>query len=231
MGHGQPPRPRTVPRLNNKTGLIGMDDWMFPVPERGDRVKEHPVRHVGVRGARQGPGDHHPVEAVDHRGKPALVPVHGELGDVRDPQHVRRVGVEVPLHEVRRGLADLAGVGAPPLRPLQVHGPHGPLAHDPPDDLLRDDDRVGLVKAQHAVDGPVSPCAPTLLEQAGDAGPQHGVPVARGDRAALVIVGAAFQPHGLQTGRQAEFTPDRVDDPRPLPVRQHGRVEARVVGF
>ena len=48
------------------------------------------------------------VEAVDHRGKPALVPVHGELGDVRDPQHVRRVGVEVPLHEVRRGLADLA---------------------------------------------------------------------------------------------------------------------------
>ncbi|ERL17827.1 hypothetical protein HMPREF1231_0396 [Streptococcus pyogenes GA06023] len=22
MGHGQPPRPRTVPRLNNKTGLI-----------------------------------------------------------------------------------------------------------------------------------------------------------------------------------------------------------------
>ena len=49
-------------------------------------------------------------------GKPALVPVHGELGDVRDPQHVRRVGVEVPLHEVRRGLADLAGVGAPPLR-------------------------------------------------------------------------------------------------------------------
>lgn len=24
MGHGQPPRPRTVPRLNNKTGLIGM---------------------------------------------------------------------------------------------------------------------------------------------------------------------------------------------------------------
>ncbi|WP_207390665.1 hypothetical protein, partial [Bifidobacterium longum] len=41
MGHGQPPRPRTVPRLNNKPGLIGMDDWMFPVPERGDRVKEH----------------------------------------------------------------------------------------------------------------------------------------------------------------------------------------------
>ena len=24
MGHGQPPRPRTVPRLNNKTGLIGV---------------------------------------------------------------------------------------------------------------------------------------------------------------------------------------------------------------
>ena len=24
MGHGQPPRPRTVPRLNNKPGLIGM---------------------------------------------------------------------------------------------------------------------------------------------------------------------------------------------------------------
>ncbi len=23
MGHGQPPRPRTVPRLNNKPGLIG----------------------------------------------------------------------------------------------------------------------------------------------------------------------------------------------------------------
>ena len=59
--------------------------------------------------------------------------------------------------------------------------------------------------------------APILLEQARDAGPQHGVPVARGDRAALVIIGAALQPHGLQTGRQAEFTPDRVDDPRPLP--------------
>ncbi|WP_230474268.1 tyrosine-type recombinase/integrase, partial [Bifidobacterium longum] len=34
MGHGQPPRPRTVPRLNNKPGLIGVDDRMLPVAER-----------------------------------------------------------------------------------------------------------------------------------------------------------------------------------------------------
>ena len=34
MGHGQPPRPRTVPRLNNKTGLIGMDDWNIRNMER-----------------------------------------------------------------------------------------------------------------------------------------------------------------------------------------------------
>ena len=34
MGHGQPPRPRTVPRLNNKPGLIGMDDWNIRNMER-----------------------------------------------------------------------------------------------------------------------------------------------------------------------------------------------------
>ena len=109
---------------------VGMDDWMFPIPERGDRVKEHPIRHVGVRGARQGPGDHHPVEAVDHRGKPALIPVHSELGDVRDPQRVRRVGVEVPLHEVRRGLADLSP--PPPHRSSTASGVSGTLAAVPP---------------------------------------------------------------------------------------------------
>ena len=77
---------------------VGMDDWTLPVPERGDRVEEHPVRHAGVRGARQGPGDDHPVEAVDHRGKPALAPVHGEPGDVRGPTacSARRCGSPAP---------------------------------------------------------------------------------------------------------------------------------------
>ena len=77
---------------------VGMDDWTLPVPERGDRVGEHPIRHAGVRGARQRPGDDHPVEAVDHRGQPALAPVHGGPGDVRGPTACssRRCGSPAP---------------------------------------------------------------------------------------------------------------------------------------
>lgn len=77
----------------------------------------------------------------------------------------------------------------------------------------------------------VSPHAPALLEQARDAGPQHGVLVARGDHATLVIISAALQPRRLKRAGQTELTPDRVNDPSPRPVRQHGRVKAWVIGF
>lgn len=81
------------------------------------------------------------------------------------------------------------------------------------------------------MDGAIAPHAPAGLEQAAGTRSERGVFVARGDDAALVVVRAALQPRRLERAGQAELTPDRVDDPRPLPIRQHGRVEARVVGF
>ena len=138
MGHGQPPRPRTVPRLNNKPGLIRVDDRRLAGPERGARGLEHPVGQCGVGARADRPGDRHAVVAVDDRRQVHLARRDPELGDVRDPQLVRVRGVEVPVHEIGRRAADLAFVGTVALRALG-HG-HEPMGRHQAHDAFRGDD-------------------------------------------------------------------------------------------
>lgn len=75
------------------------------------------------------------------------------------------------------------------------------------------------------------PHSPALLEQDSDPFAQAGVLVPGLDHRALVVVGAAGQTHGPQNGVEAELIPERVNDPRPLPVRQFGGIVARAVDF
>ena len=119
MGHGQPPRPRTVPRLNNKPGLITVDDRLLSVLERGARVQQHAVGQRRVRARADRPRDGKPVVAVDDRRQVGLSRGNRELGQVRDPQPVRRLGVEVAVHQVLRRLGQLALARAVPLRALE----------------------------------------------------------------------------------------------------------------
>ena len=99
-----------------------VDDRTLAVPERGARLAQHPVGQLGVR-----PG----ADIVQATGIPSWQSITGdryalarsdaELGDVRDREApVRRLGVEVPVHEVRGRLAaDLAPVRAVAARPFE----------------------------------------------------------------------------------------------------------------
>ena len=98
---------------------VGMDDRLLPVPERGARVGEHAVGQRRVRAGADRPGDRHAVVAVDHGRQVRLARGDGKLREVRDPQHVRPFGVEIPVHQVLRGLGQLALVRAVPLRALE----------------------------------------------------------------------------------------------------------------
>ena len=96
-----------------------MDDRLLPVPERGARVGEHAVGQRRVRAGADRPGDRHAVVAVDHGRQVRLARGDGKLREVRDPQHVRTLGVEVAVHQVLRRLGQLALVRAVPLRALE----------------------------------------------------------------------------------------------------------------
>lgn len=220
-----PPGPSVV------APAVRVNDGMLAVAKRGDRVEQHALAHGRIRAWRQPPRHNHAVEAVDDRRQPALVAVHGELGDVREPQFIRPPGVEVAFHEVGRSQRQLAFVGAPRLGFPQVHGTKPLLAHDAAHDLLRDRQQIRPVPPQHGVDGAVPPHSPALLEQDSDPFAQAGVLVSGLDHRALVVVGAAGQTHGPQNGVEAELIPERVNDPRPLPVRQFGGIVARAVDF
>ena len=120
MGHGQPPRPRTVPRLNNKPGLIGMDHGTGVVGQRLRRLGEHPVGEprVGMEAGRV--CDDLAVMGVDPR-REVHLPVAGlDLGDVREPLLIGPFGGEVPVEAITgsgRGLP-LVGAVTPPCGPM-----------------------------------------------------------------------------------------------------------------
>lgn len=110
LADADPPGPPVV------AAMVGMDDWFLPVLERGARVGEHAVGQCRVRAGADCPRDRKPVVAVDHGRRAGLARGNRELREVRDPQHVRTLGVEIPVHQVRRGLGQLALVRAVPLR-------------------------------------------------------------------------------------------------------------------
>ena len=118
---------------------VGMDDRLLAVLERGARVQQHAVGQRRVRARADRPRDGKPVVAVDDRRQVGLARRNRELGQVRDPQPVRRLGVEVAVRQVLRRLGRLALVRAVPLRApgqghqaVPGHEPHDPLraGHD-----------------------------------------------------------------------------------------------------
>ena len=79
-----------------------------PVPERG-ATRRRACRWPTPRSAGADcPRDGKPVVAVDHGRQIGLACGNRELGQVRDPQHVRTLGVEVAVHQVLRRLGRLA---------------------------------------------------------------------------------------------------------------------------
>ena len=104
-----------------------------PVLERGARVGEHAVGQCRVRAGADRPRDRKPVVAVDHGRQIGLARGNRELREVRDPQHVRTLGVEVAVHQVLRRLGRLALVRAVPLRALEQgrQAMPGRQPHDP----------------------------------------------------------------------------------------------------
>ena len=95
-----------------------MDDRPFAFPERGARVTEHAVGQCRVRARADRPRDRQPVVAVDDRRQVRLARRNAELGQVRDPQHVRLAGMEITVHKVLRRFRQLALVRAVPFRAL-----------------------------------------------------------------------------------------------------------------
>ena len=98
---------------------VTVDDRLLSVLERGARVGEHAVGQLGVRARADRPGDRHAVMAVDHGRQVGLSRGDREFREVRDPQHVRPLGVEIAVHQVLRRLGELALVRAVPLRALE----------------------------------------------------------------------------------------------------------------
>ena len=168
---------------------IAVDDRTLAVPERGARLAQHPVGQLGVRPGADRPGHRHPVMAVDHRRQVRLARGDAELGDVRDPQAVRRLGVEVPVHEVRGRLAaDLAPVRAVAARPFE-RGDQPVPGHQPHDPLRGHDDPRAPQLEPHP---PVPVAAAAVLERLPHQGEQPLVAVRPGHRAQLVEVRAAL---------------------------------------
>ena len=98
---------------------VTVDDRLLSVLERGAGVGEHAVGQLGVRARADRPGDRHAVMAVDHGRQVGLSRGDREFREVRDPRHVRPLGVEVAVHQVLRRLGELALVRAVPLRALE----------------------------------------------------------------------------------------------------------------
>ena len=108
MGHGQPPRPRTVPRLNNKTGLIAVE---YGIGAFGQLLLEHGEQplllgEVGVPA--DIPGHNLLGSHVVYGREVRLAARRPELGDVRAQLRPRPVGREVAFQQVRRLRARIA---------------------------------------------------------------------------------------------------------------------------
>ena len=99
---------------------------------------ERPLDQLEAQRGEHAPAGDQPAEAVDDRGQVQPSLPGAQVGDVRAPQPVGRLGVEVALDQVRRdaharhahGGAGLAGHGDA-LEPRGAHQPLHPLSGHP----------------------------------------------------------------------------------------------------
>ena len=205
---------------------VRVDDRRLAGPGRGARVAKHAVGQGGVGARADRPGDGHAVMAVDDRRQVHLARRDRELGDVRDPQPVRRGGVEVAVHEIRGCAADLALVRTVALRALE-HGDHAVAGHQAHDALGRHDDARAFELEVDALVPAAPPAAPERLAHQGQevrvlVRPAHGLQ--------LVVVRAARDADLLQQALRvhAQRLTDVLDQGRLLSACQVVRVCARL---
>ena len=205
---------------------IRMDDWSLPVPERGARVGEHAVGQCRVRARADRPCHRHAVVAVDHGRQVGLAGRNRELREVRDPQHVRPLGVEVAVRQVLRGFGELALVRAVPLRALEQRL-EPVLRHEPHDSFRRYTDAHAF---QLQVDPLVPVAASAVLERLAHEFQQRCVPVGTFHGGELVMICAARDAdHGQQAfGRHAKCFANGLDEEGFLSAGQVFRVCARL---
>lgn len=205
---------------------VRVDDRRLAGLERGARVAKHAVGQGGVGARADRPGDGHAVVAVDDRRQVHLARRDRELGDVRDPQPVRRGGVEVAVHEIRGCAADLALVRTVALRALE-HGDHAVAGHQAHDALGRHDDARAFELEVDALVPVTPPAAPERLAHQGQevrvlVRPAHGLQ--------LVVVRAARDADLLQQALRvhAQRLTDVLDQGRLLSACRVVRVCARL---
>ena len=166
---------------------VSVPDRVLALRQRRGGCIEHGVRELRVRRGRHGPADDHSVEAVHDGAEIDLAGGYPELGDVGEPQRVGRIGVEVALHQVLRGVGYLAFVGAV-LPFLAALGDQVELAHRPCDDLLRDPHALA---PQVQADSAIAVAAVAGGEDLGYAPPQPRMLVRPSHRLDLVLVAAS----------------------------------------
>lgn len=164
--------------------------------------------------------------AVDDGRQIGLARGDRELGRVRDPQHVRTLGVEVAVRQVLRRLGGLALVRAVPFRALE-QGRQAMPGRQPHDPLRAGHD-------SHAFQLQVDPLVPVpalaVLERLLDQGQQPRVLVRSVHGLDLVVVCAARDAdHGQQSsGGHAELLTGLFDEDGFLSVGQVFRDCARL---
>ncbi len=99
-------------------------------PPRVQGLLQRVEHEAGVRRPAHPPADNAPGIGIDHKGHIDEAHPGGDVGEVRDPEHVRARRLELPVDAIeraRRGLvADRGPHRLAPHGPLQAHGLHQP---------------------------------------------------------------------------------------------------------
>lgn len=149
-----------------------------------------------------------------------------ELRDVGEPRLVRRIGVEVPVHEALRHLRHLADVRAVPALPLVVKDDEALVGHELADLLLADGDAV--VPVHLLVDVAIAPGRVGARELLADRGAGGCALVGFAEALAVMVVGATLDPRRVEQRLQREGPAQGVDHPGLLPIREVPDVDAGV---
>ncbi len=137
-----------------------MTDGVLAFLQRGGGIVEHGIHQFRVRRGRHGARHRLSVEAIDDGAQADLACGYGELRYVGEPERVGRIGVEVALDQVLRGIRYLAFVGAAPAL-SRAAGTQVPLCHDAADDLLGHGRPLG---SQHGMNATVAVTPAAVME-------------------------------------------------------------------
>lgn len=96
----------------------------------GERLLQGVQRQIGPERAGDPSADDPARKGVDYEGPIDEAPPGGHVGEVRDPELVRTLRAEVPVHQVPGARSGLVRVGGPPEAPVPGDAPQALLAHE-----------------------------------------------------------------------------------------------------